>query len=353
MAFSPEVRVGPHSIGREYPPFVIAEMSGNHNGDLDRALAIVDAVADSGAQALKIQTYTADTITIDADGPAFRVEDGHGLWGGRTLHQLYDEAHTPWDWHRPIFDRARQRGLVPFSSPFDATAIELLEGLGVELYKTASAEIVDLPLIRQVARTGKPIVMSTGMATMREVAAAVEAAAGAGCTDLVLLACTASYPAEPADARLHNIGLLAEAFGVPVGLSDHTLGVAVSVAAVALGAVCLEKHVTLDRTDGGVDSAFSLEPAELARLRSESEAAWQAARSPRQIGPTESEQAVLRLRRSLYVVKDVRAGDEVTEQNVRSIRPAGGLPPDEISTVLGRRFSRDVSRGTPLAWDLV
>ncbi len=353
MAFSPEVRVGPHSIGREYPPFVIAEMSGNHNGDLARALAIVDAVADSGAQALKIQTYTADTITIDVDTPAFRVEDGHGLWGGRTLHQLYDEAHTPWDWHRPIFDRARQRGLVPFSSPFDSSAIELLEGLGVELYKTASAEIVDLPLIRQVARTGKPIVMSTGMATMREVAAAVEAAAGAGCTDLVLLACTASYPAEPADARLHNIGLLAEAFGVPVGLSDHTLGVAVSVAAVALGAVCLEKHVTLDRTDGGVDSAFSLEPAELARLRSESEAAWQAARSPRRIGPTDSEQAVLRLRRSLYVVEDVRAGDEVTEQNVRSIRPAGGLPPDEISTVLGRRFSRDVSRGTPLAWDLV
>ena len=353
MAFSPEVRVGPHSIGREYPPFVIAEMSGNHNGDLDRALAIVDAVAVSGAQALKIQTYTADTITIDVDSPAFRVEDGHGLWGGRTLHQLYDEAHTPWDWHRPIFDRARQRGLVPFSSPFDSSAIELLEGLGVELYKTASAEIVDLPLIRQVARTGKPIVMSTGMATMREVAAAVEAAAGAGCTDLVLLACTASYPAEPADARLHNIGLLGEAFGVPVGLSDHTLGVAVSVAAVALGAVCLEKHVTLDRTDGGVDSAFSLEPAELARLRSESEAAWQAARSPRQIGPTDSEQAVLRLRRSLYVVQDVRAGDEVTEQNVRSIRPAGGLPPDEIATVLGRRFSRDVSRGTPLAWELV
>jgi N-acetylneuraminate synthase len=353
MAFSSEVRLGPVTIGRDHPPFVIAEMSGNHNGDLDRALAIVDAVADSGAQALKIQTYTADTITIDADGPAFRVEDGHGLWGGRTLHQLYDEAHTPWEWHRPIFDRGRQRGLLPFSSPFDPTAIELLEGLGVELYKTASAEIVDLPLIRQVARTGKPFVMSTGMATMREVAAAVEAAAGAGCTEHVLLAGTASYPAEPADARLHNIGLLGEAFGVPVGLSDHTLGVAVSVAAVALGAVCLEKHVTLDRTDGGVDSTFSLEPAELTRLRWESEAAWQAARSPRQIGPTDSEQAVLRLRRSLYVVQDVRAGDEVTEQNVRSIRPAGGLPPDEISTVLGRRFSRDASRGTPLAWDLV
>jgi pseudaminic acid synthase len=353
MAFSAEVRVGPHRIGREHPPFVIAEMSGNHNGDLDRALAIVDAVADSGAQAIKIQTYTADTITIDADGPSFRVEDAHGLWGGRTLHQLYEEAHTPWEWHRPIFDRARDRGLVPFSSPFDPSAVDLLEDLDVELYKTASAEIVDLPLIRQVARTGKPIVMSTGMATMREVAAAVEAAAGAGCTDLVLLACTASYPAEPADARLNNIALLGEAFGVPVGLSDHTLGVAVSVAAVALGAVCIEKHVTLRRDDGGVDSAFSLEPVELARLRAETAAAWQAARSPAHLGPTESEQPVLRLRRSLYVVADVQAGDEVTEQNVRSIRPAGGLPPDAMDAVLGRRFRGDVSRGTPLDWDLV
>ena len=328
-------------------------MSGNHNGDLQRALAIVDGVADSGAQALKIQTYTADTITIDVDSPQFRVEDAHGLWGGRTLHQLYDEAHTPWEWHRPIFDRARERGLVPFSSPFDPTAIDLLEGLGVALYKTASAEIVDLPLIRQVARTGKPIVMSTGMATMREVAAAVEAAAGAGCTDLVLLACTASYPAEPADARLRNIALLSEAFGVPVGLSDHTLGVAVSVAAVALGAVCIEKHVTLRRDDGGVDSAFSLEPAELGRLCAETAAAWQAAHGPAHLGPTESEQSVLRLRRSLYVVADVQAGDEVTAQNVRSIRPAGGLPPDAMDAVLGRRFRGAVGRGTPLDWDLV
>ena len=353
MAFSPEVSVGPHTIGRDHPPFVIAEMSGNHNGDLDRALAIVDAVADSGAHAIKIQTYTADTITIDVDGPAFRVEDGHGLWGGRTLHQLYDEAHTPWEWHRPIFERARERGLVPFSSPFDATAVELLEGLGVELYKNASAEIVDLPLIRLIAGTGKPILMSTGMATMGEIAAAVEAAESAGCTDLVLLACTAAYPADAADARLHNIALLSEAFGVPVGLSDHTLGIGVGVAAVALGAVCVEKHVTLDRADGGVDSAFSLEPAELAALRAESEAAWMASRSPGRVGPTDSEQSVLRLRRSLYVVEDVRAGDEVTEANVRSIRPAGGLPPDAIATVLGRRFTRDAARGTPLTWDLV
>jgi pseudaminic acid synthase len=353
MAFSPEVSVGPHMIGPDHPPFVIAEMSGNHNGDLDRALAIVDAVADSGAQAIKIQTYTADTITIDVDGPAFRVEDGHGLWGGRTLHQLYDEAHTPWEWHRPIFERARGRGLVPFSSPFDATAVELLEGLGVELYKNASAEIVDLPLIRLLAGTGKPILISTGMATMGEIAAAVEAAESAGCTDLVLLACTASYPADAADARLHNIALLSDAFGLPVGLSDHTLGIGVGVAAVALGAVCVEKHITLDRADGGVDAAFSLEPAELAALRAESEAAWLASRSPRRVGPTDSEQSVLRLRRSLYVVEDVRAGDEVTEANVRSIRPAGGLPPDTITTVLGRRFNKDVARGTPLTWELV
>lgn len=353
MAFNREVRVGPHTVGSDHPPLVIAEMSGNHNGDLGRALAIVDAVADSGAHALKIQTYTADTITIDADGPAFRVEDGHGLWGGRTLHQLYDEAHTPWEWHGPIFDRAREHGLVPFSSPFDRTAIELLEGLGVELYKTASAEIVDLPLIRLIAGTGKPVVMSTGMATLGEIAAAVEAAAGAGCTDLVLLACTASYPADPADARLHNIALLGDAFGVPVGLSDHTLGIGVSVAAVALGAVCLEKHVTLDRADGGVDSAFSLDPGELTLLCAASEAAWKASYGPAQLGPTESEQSVLRLRRSLFVVGDVRVGEEVTEENVRSIRPAGGLPPDAMATVLGRRFTKDVARGTPLTWELL
>jgi N-acetylneuraminate synthase len=328
-------------------------MSGNHNGDLERALAIVDAVADSGAQALKIQTYTADTITIDVDAPQFRVEDSQGLWGGRTLYQLYEEAHTPWAWHQPIFDRARERGLVAFSSPFDPTAVAFLESLGVELYKTASAEIVDLPLIRGIAATGKPIVMSTGMATMAEIAAAVDAAAGAGCTELVLLACTASYPADPADARLANIALLADAFEVPVGLSDHTLGIGVAVAAVALGAVCVEKHVTLNRSDGGVDSAFSLEPPELALLRTETAAAWQAGRSPRHLGPTESEQAVLRLRRSLYVVEDVRAGDLVSAQNVRSIRPSGGLPPDALATVLGRRFDRDVRRGTPLSWDLV
>lgn len=353
MSFEATFEIGAHRIDRGSRPFVVAEMSGNHNGSLDRALEIVDAVAGTGAQALKIQTYTADTITIDVDAPEFRVTDEHGLWGGRNLYSLYQEAHTPWDWHKPIFDRAREHGLVPFSAPFDPSAVELLEDLGVELYKTASAEIVDLPLIREIARTGKPMIMSTGMATLAEIEAALDAARDAGCTRVVLLACTASYPADPADARLANIPLLHEAFGVPVGLSDHTLGVGVSVAAVAMGAVAIEKHVTLDRGDGGVDSQFSLEPDELRLLCRETENARLAALSAAQFGPTESERAVLRLRRSLYVVQDVREGDEVTAENVRSIRPSGGLPPDTIGQVLGRRFTRDAPKGTALTWDLV
>ncbi len=353
MDFHSRVQIGPHTVDRDHPPLVIAEMSGNHNGQLDRALAIVDAVAEAGAQAIKIQTYTPDTITIDADTPPFRVTEGHDLWGGRNLYQLYQEAHTPWDWHEPIFDRARGHGLLPFSTPFDPSAVEFLEKLGVEVYKTASAEIVDLPLVREVARTGKPIVMSTGMATLSEVEAAVSAAQGAGCNELVLLACTASYPAQAAEARLANIALLHQAFGVPVGLSDHTLGIGVAVAAVAMGAVCIEKHVTLSRADGGVDSAFSSNPAELELLVREAEQARLAATGAPAFGPTPSEREVLRLRRSLYVVQDVRAGDVVTEQNVRSIRPAGGLSPDAMSTVLGRTFAHDVVRGTPLTWELI
>jgi N-acetylneuraminate synthase len=347
------VRIGSHTLSREDRPFVIAEMSGNHNGDLGRALQIVDAVAQTGAQALKIQTYTPDTITIDVDTPAFRVDDEHGLWGGRNLYQLYQEAHTPWEWHKPIFDRALEKGLVPFSSPFDPTAVAFLEELGVEVYKTASAEIVDLPLIREIARTGKPIIMSTGMATMGEIDAAVSAARGGGCSELILLACTSSYPALPQDVRLSNISLLEKAFGVPVGLSDHTRGIGVSIAAVALGAVCIEKHVTLDRADGGVDSEFSLNPEELALLTHEADAARLSSIGAPKVGPTKSEQAVLQLRRSLYVVADVRAGDMLTRANVRSIRPSGGLAADQIEVALGRRFSVDVPRGTPLTWDLI
>lgn len=347
------ISVGDMTIGQGFDPFVIAEMSGNHNGDLERALAIVDAAGKAGAHALKIQTYTADTLTIDADDPNFRVQGDHGLWGGRTLYGLYQEAHTPWEWHEEIFQRARDAGMIPFSTPFDLTAIELLESLGVELYKTASAEIIDLPLMREIARTGKPMIISTGMATLSEIDAAVNAVRGAGCAELVLLACTAAYPAAPEDGRLHNIAVLREAFGVPVGLSDHTRGIGVAVAAVALGAVAVEKHFTLDRNDGGVDSEFSLDPAELRALVSESRAAALAVARPAEFGPTPDEQPVLRLRRSLYVVADVNEGDVISIHNVRSIRPSGGLAPDDFSVVEGRRFRQIVKRGTPLTWDLI
>ena len=347
-----EVRIGKHTVGANHRPFVIAEMSGNHNGDLDRALAIVDEVARSGAQALKLQTYRADTITIDVDAPAFRISADHSLWGGENLYSLYEKAHTPWEWHAPIFERAASLGLTVFSSPFDPTAIELLESLDAPAYKIASAEVVDLPLIELAARTGKPLIISTGMANVAEIHAAVETARRAGNDQLVVLGCTASYPADPADSNLRGIPLIRDTFDVVPGLSDHTMGIGVPVAAVALGACVIEKHVTLKRADGGVDSEFSLEPAELAALVTETERAWQALGVTR-IGPKDSEREVSRFRRSLWVVEDVAEGDEVTAANVRSIRPAGGLPPATMSTLLGRTFRKAASRGTPLTWDLV
>ncbi|GAA1029825.1 MULTISPECIES: pseudaminic acid synthase [Amycolatopsis] len=347
-----EVRIGKHLLGPARPPFVIAEMSGNHNGDLDRALAIVDAIADSGAHAVKLQTYRPDTITVDVDGPAFRIGDGHSLWGGENLYKLYEKAHTPWEWHEPIFARARERGLEVFSSPFDPTAVELLESLDAPAYKIASSEIVDLPLIELCARTGKPLVISTGMANVAEIDAAVRTARAAGNDQLIVLGCTASYPASPTESNLRGLPLLAGLTGTLVGLSDHTPGLGAPVAAVALGAVAIEKHVTLARSDGGVDSEFSLEPAELAALVTETHRAWEALGSP-VLGPRESEKEGLRLRRSLYVVEDVRAGDPVTAQNVRSIRPAGGLAPAEIVNVLGRTFRVDAAKGTALTWDLI
>ncbi len=347
-----EVRIGKHMVGPGHRPFVIAEMSGNHNGDLDRAMAIVDEVARSGAQALKLQTYRADTITIDVDGPAFRVSDDHSLWGGENLYSLYEKAHTPWEWHAPIFERAASLGLTVFSSPFDPTAIELLESLDAPAYKIASAEIVDLPLIELAAKTGKPLIISTGTANVAEIHAAVDTARRAGNEQLIVLGCTASYPADPADSNLRGIPLIRDTFDVVPGLSDHTMGIGVPVAAVALGACAIEKHVTLKRADGGVDSEFSLEPAELAALVTETERAWQALGVPR-IGPKDSERETARLRRSLWVVEDVAEGDEVTSTNVRSIRPSGGLPPAELPTVLGRRFRHAAPKGTPLTWDLV
>ncbi|MFI7674963.1 pseudaminic acid synthase [Actinophytocola sp. NPDC049390] len=347
-----EVRIGKHTVGPDHRPFVIAEMSGNHNGDLDRAMAIVDEVARSGAQALKLQTYRADTITIDVDGPAFRVSDDHSLWGGENLYSLYEKAHTPWEWHAPIFERAASLGLTVFSSPFDPTAIDLLESLDAPAYKIASAEIVDLPLIELAAKTGKPLIISTGTANVAEIHAAVETARRAGNDQLIVLGCTASYPADPADSNLRGIPLIRDTFDVVPGLSDHTMGIGVPVAAVALGACAIEKHVTLKRADGGVDSEFSLEPVELAALVTETERAWQALGVTR-IGPKDSERETARLRRSLWVVADVAEGDAVTSANVRSIRPSGGLPPAALPTVLGRRFRASAAKGTPLTWDLV
>ena len=333
-------------------PMIVAEISGNHNGSLDRALDIVRAAAGAGAHAVKLQTYTADTITLDVDGPAFRLSEGHELWGSRRLYDLYVEAHTPWEWHAPVFELARELGLIAFSTPFDETAVEFLEGLGVPMYKIASMEIVDTPLIRQVAQTGKPVVISVGTASIEEVAAAVEAARSGGCTDLTLLACTSSYPASPDDANLRRMPAMAELFGVKVGLSDHTPGTAVSIAATALGATMIEKHVTLRRADGGVDAAFSLEPEELRELVDGCDAAARALGAA-DVWTTEAEAETRRLRPSLYVSADVRAGEVATAANVRSVRPGGGLPPGEIDRVLGRSFRVDASLGTPVSWDLL
>lgn len=333
-------------------PLIVAEISGNHNGSLDRALDIVRAVATTGAQAVKIQTYTADTITLNVDSPAFRVSEDHALWGSRTLYDLYTEAHTPYAWHEPIFTLARELGLVPFSTPFDESAVDFLEELDAPLYKVASLEIVDLPLIARIATTGKPVIMSVGTATIEEVAAAVDAARSAGGEDLTLLACTSSYPARAEDAHLRRMAAMRDMFGVKVGLSDHTLGIGVSVAAATLGAAVIEKHVTLSRAAGGVDSAFSLEPSELGLLVAESRSAV-AALGSASAWSTAAEGESLRLRPSLWVSAAVRAGDIVTEATVRSVRPAGGLAPVHLPAVLGRRFRVDAAPGTPLSWDLL
>jgi N-acetylneuraminate synthase len=333
-------------------PFIIAEMSGNHNGSLDRALAIVEAAAGTGVNAIKLQTYTADTITLDVDTPAFRVSEGHPLWGGKKLYDLYHEAHTPWDWHEPIFNRAKELGILAFSTPFDETAVDFLEDLGSPLYKIASLEIVDIPLIEKTANTGKPVILSTGTATLSEIETAVGAARAAGCEDLTLLVCSSSYPAAPEDVHLNRLVELKRRFAVQVGYSDHTLGTSISLAAVALGAKVIEKHFTLDKRDGGVDSAFSADPGELARIVTESKSVA-ASLGRSDIWSTPAEFESLRLRPSLYVCEDVGAGDLVNSTNVRSVRPSGGLEPKEYAQALGRRFIRSVDRGTPLSWDLI
>lgn len=352
MAKQRSIKVGHHEVGPDQEPFVVAEMSGNHDGDLERALDIVRAAAEAGAHAVKIQTYTADTITLDVDSPRFRLSADHPLWPDRRLYDLYDEAHTPWSWHEPIFALAQELGLVAFSAPFDPTAVEFLAGLGVPLMKSASSEITDLPLIRTMAATGLPMLISTGTATMGEIDAAVRAARETGNDDLVVLGCTASYPAPPEASNVRSLPVLRDALDVQVGLSDHTLGIGAAVAAVALGASVIEKHVTLDRAGGGVDAAFSLEPDELRLLVSETRTAWQALGQPT-VGPREVEAEGLRFRRSLFVTRDVKAGEPVTAANVRSVRPADGLAPDAFAAVAGRTFREDVAKGTPMSWDLL
>ena len=348
-----DIALGRFRIGADHPPFVIAEMSGNHNGSLERALALVDAAAAAGAHALKLQTYTADTMTIDLRDREFFISDPDSLWEGESLYALYQKAMTPWEWHGPIFARCRAAGMIGFSSPFDASAVDFLETLDVPCYKIASFENVDLALIRRVAATRKPVIISTGMASLDEIAEAVATARDAGCRDLILLRCTSSYPAPPSASHLAAIPWLRDRFGVQAGLSDHSLGIGAAIASVALGGVVIEKHVTLDRDDGGVDSAFSAEPHELAALVDESARAAEASRGGIHFGPNAADLKSLQFRRSLYIVADLEAGDVLTPQNLRAIRPGLGLAPKYLETLLGRRVNQPVARGTAMAWDLV
>jgi len=347
-----EFSIGGRLIGQDQPPFVIAEMSGNHNQSLARALEIVDAAAQAGAHALKIQTYTADAMTLDLDRGEFMIEDPASLWAGKSLHKLYQEAYTPWEWHAPIFERCRAHGILCFSTPFDEAAVDFLETLGVPCYKVASFENTDLPLIRKIAATGKPMIISTGMATVAELDETVRAARAAGCRDLVLLKCTSTYPATPENTNLATIPNMRALFGCEVGLSDHTMGVGAAVASVALGACVIEKHFTLRRADGGVDSAFSLEPDEMRSLVVESERAWRALGQV-SYGACGAEQASLQYRRTLYVAQDMRAGEVFNADNLRRVRPGFGLAPKHYEMLLGRRIRHDAPKGTPVTWDLL
>ncbi|MDB4346473.1 pseudaminic acid synthase [bacterium] len=344
------IEIAGRPIGTNQPPFVIAEMSGNHNQSLDRAMTIVEAAAEAGAHAIKLQTYTADTITLDVRGGSFEISDPNSLWAGKNLHDLYKQAYTPWEWHRPIMERAHQLGLICFSSPFDETAVDFLEDLGAPAYKIASFENNHLPLIEKAASTGKPLIISTGMASLGELDQAVISARDAGCNQLILLKCTSTYPALPEKTNISTIPHLKQLFGTEVGLSDHTMGVGVAVASVALGASVIEKHFTLSRADGGVDSAFSLEPHELKSLVVESERAWQALGQVA-YGPTDRERNSLVFRRSIYVSENIAEGEMFTCQNLRIVRPGDGAPPSLLSHLLGRRARRSFKKGSPLILD--
>lgn len=343
------INIGNVPVGAGHRPFIIAEMSGNHNHSLERALAIVDAAAAAGAHAIKLQTYTADTMTMAG---AYTITDENSLWQGRELYDLYQEAYTPWEWHQPIFARARERGILAFSSPFDETAVDFLESLAVPVYKIASFENTDLPLLKKVAATGKPVIMSTGVATLADIDEGVRTLREHGCRELILLKCTSTYPATPENTNLRTIPHLAQLFNCQAGLSDHTMGIGAAVAAVALGATILEKHFTLRRADGGVDATFSLEPHELAALVTESERAWLAL-GHIQYGVQKAEEKSRLFKRSIYVGQDIQAGDLFTEGNLRIIRPGNGLAPKYLEQLLGKTAKTDLKAGTPLTWDLI
>ncbi|MEC2310013.1 pseudaminic acid synthase [Bacillus atrophaeus] len=347
-----EINIDGRSIGPHHPPFIIAEMSGNHNQSLERAFNIIEAAAKAGAHALKIQTYTADTMTLNMNTKDFTIEDNNSLWSGSTLYTLYQQAYTPWEWHKPIFDKCREVGMIPLSTPFDESAVDFLEDLGVPIYKIASFENTDIPLIKKVAATGKPIIISTGMATVAEIDETIRAAKEAGCKELILLKCTSTYPASPENTNISTIPHMKELFNCQVGLSDHTMGSGVAVASVALGATVIEKHFTLSRADGGVDSAFSLEPHELKELVIETERAWQAL-GQITYGPTDKEKASLKFRRSIYVKKDIKAGEIFTKENIKVVRPGYGLEPKYFDLIIGRTAKKHISAGTPLGWDSI
>lgn len=346
------IKIGNRLIGLGYPPFVIAEMSGNHNHSLDRALAIVEAAAKAGVHAVKLQTYTADTMTLNVENGTFFIDDPNSLWKGVSLYKLYQQAYTPWEWHEPIFKKSRELGVIAFSTPFDETAVNFLESLNVPCYKVASFENNYLPLIHKIASTGKPIIISTGMATIAELDEAVTTAREAGCMDIILLKCTSTYPASPEETNLFTIPHLKQLFDVEVGLSDHTLGIGVAVAGIALGATVIEKHFTLSRDDGGVDAAFSMEPEEMHALVMESKGAWEAL-GQIYYGPTNAEKNSLKFRRSLYVAQDMEAGEVFTKENLRSVRPGYGLPSKFYNILLGKRVNRYVKKGTPASWELI
>jgi len=346
------IKLGNRAIGPDESPFIIAELSGNHDQSLEKALAMIDAAAKCGADAIKLQTYTPDTITLNVHHNEFFIDNPDSLWHGYSLYKLYEKAMTPWEWHKPLFDRAKELGMLAFSSPFDLTAVDFLQQLDVPCYKIASFENIDHALLAVVARTGKPVIVSTGMASQVELAEAVEVLRANGCEDIILLKCTSNYPARPVDANLNTIPHLARLFNCQAGLSDHTIGIGVSVAAVALGATVIEKHFVLDRSEGGVDAEFSMEPAEFSLLVSECRKAKDALGAVH-YGCTDKEIASRVHRRSLYIAKDMRAGDVFTTENLRSVRPGLGLAPKFLPQFIGRMVTKDVTMGTPLSWELI